>query len=146
MGILPKILEDTDNEQESTSLESGNVSYIVDFKNKKMRYNNGKPLLNDYELAAKMYIQKLLLTELKQWRYHTEYGTNYKELTLGKKYSDVVNRIEIETNLKEQLLNYPTILSVNRLKIYQKYKTLIIEFSVLLKEGKIVEWKEEIVI
>ena len=125
MGILPKILEDTDNEQESTSLESGNVSYIVDFKNKKMRYSNGKPLLNDYELAAKMYIQKLLLTELKQWRYHTEYGTNYKELTL---------------------LNYPTILSVNRLKIYQKYKTLIIEFSVLLKEGKIVEWKEEIVI
>ncbi|WP_156299016.1 contractile injection system sheath initiator [Streptobacillus canis] len=145
MGILPKILTDTSVEsKESKENIKGTSSYIVDFKNKKMKYFNGIPEIDNQELLTKMYIQKLLYTELGKWEFHKTYGTNYKQLTYGKKYT-LVDKIRIESNLKEQLLKYDDILAVNELKIIQKNKTLNIRFDVQLKNKKILEWEEEIV-
>ncbi|CAM3413247.1 DUF2634 domain-containing protein [Pseudostreptobacillus hongkongensis] len=147
MGILPKILENKDNSiEEFEENELGLDTYIVDFKNKKMRYQNGIPFVDDFELAIKMYIQKLLLTELKKWKFHQNYGTNYVDLTYGKKLHRVIIKNEIERNLKEQLLKYPDIISVEKIKIVQNYKTLKIDFNVILINNNILEWKEEIAI
>lgn len=148
MGILPKILEIDENNIESNIVEEkkGYDTYIVDFKNKKVRYFNNKPVVDSLELATKMFIQKLLFTEIKKWRYHNNYGTNYVELTYGRKLKRIVTKIEIERNLKEQLLKYENIISVQNLKIKQEYKTLNIKFSVLLKNNNTLEWEEEIAI
>lgn len=146
MGILPEILENIEVETTKKEVSKENFTYIVDFKNKKMKYYNSMPVIDNQELAIKMYIQKLLYTEINDWKHHKNYGTNYKQLTFGKKYSSLVNKIKIETNLKKQLLNYSDILSVNNLKIYQDYKTLKIEFSIILKNNKVLNWEEEIVL
>lgn len=108
-----------------------------------MKYFNGVPEVNEQELLTKSYIQKLLLTDKGKWIFHKNYGTVYKELTYGRKYT-LVDKIRIERNLKEQLLKYDDILAVNDLKIFQKNKTLNIHFNVQLKNKEILEWEEEI--
>lgn len=146
MGILPKILTEKDTKNiEKKEERKGNKSYIVDFKNKKMKYFNGIPEINNQELLTKMYIQKLLYTELGKWEFHKNYGTNYKKIC-GNKYYSLVDKIKIETNLKDQLLKCNDIVSIHNLQIFQKNKTLNIIFYVQLKNKQILEWEEEIVI
>lgn len=150
MGILPERLT-TNNYKININAYSDNKNqglktYIIDFKNKKVRYFNNKMVVDDYELATKMYIQKLILTEQHKYFIYKKYGTNYIEKTLGKKYHPTLHRVAIEDNLREQLLKYYNIVNVSNIKIVSKLKTLYISFYVTLKKGKILEWEEEIAI
>lgn len=146
MGILPKILTDKNEiKNENIKLEQDKYTYIVDFVNGKMEYHNGRPLITDNIKAIKMYIQKLLITELGEWEFHKNYGTNYRELTIHKRFSSNIIRLSlIKQNLKQQLLNYSDIKEVNKIEIKHNYNTLIIKFNLILNNNDKLEWEEEV--
>lgn len=144
MGILPEILTNKENktDEKLNIIKKGNKSYIIDFKNKKLIYKNGKNLIDDNIDYIKMYIYKFLITHKTEWIHHPNYGANYKELLYGKKfYSQIINA-EIKRNIIEGLKKNNLINNIYNLEIVQDNNTLRIKMIVEVKNGIRIQFNE----
>lgn len=130
MKIIPTL--QTEAYTPAAEDETGEVSFLFDFAAGDFRTQNGKVITVTEKDKLKVWIEKLIRTELNQYPVYegTEYGVAFPWNTIGVRDRDYI-RSEITAELRRKLLENPKITDIRKLSVEFIHRTVRVTITLV---------------
>ena len=115
MGFLPQIAEMTYNLTAKTAI-SDTVTPSFDFKTGEFVFNSGKSVLVKGKDRLRLYVHKLLLTEIEKYAIYdgTAYGMEFYQWFFGIRDREFI-KAQLSREIREKLLDNEEISEINNI-------------------------------
>ncbi len=105
-------------------------TYKFDFAKNEFVFTGGDCKVLSGDDALKMWIEKILHTQLGAYKMYKTYGSNIQDLVIGSEYNREFAEAELKREIGEALLKNGDITSVNNIIISRNRKTLDVQVEI----------------
>lgn len=130
--MFPKV-DETILLSNTKNSKGGTRSFLFDFEKGEFVVVDGKPLECDGFEALKIWIEKILHTEIERFEVYvgTEYGCRLEDLIVGSNYPIEFIESELKREVEEALLKNEKITSISNFKLERSATALTISLEVV---------------